>query len=158
MQDIDNTRSNEMKRRMLILREQGLCLFCEEGMKLMEKIKLYQGNFWFVTINDAPCEGAAIHVMAVPNRHITNPEELTTEEFHELFQVVIPWLRKELGMQGLSGLFRFGNTKRTGSTIHHLHFHFIEGVDRASFDHEPVWAVVGFKPIITDQQPTKETP
>jgi ATP adenylyltransferase len=155
MQDINNSRSEEMRRRMLLLRERGHCLFCEEGLKLLEKTKIHESQHWYVTMNDAPYAGATTHIMAVPNRHIKDPEELTSEELHELFQSVIPWLRKELGMQGLSGLFRFGRTERTGATIHHLHFHFIEGVDRIDTNHPPVMAVVGFKPgYIPNQQPT----
>ncbi len=145
MQDINNSHSEAMTQRMLLLREKGWCIFCEEGFSLFEKKKLYSGKFWYVTANDNPYAGAVTHVMAVTNRHVANPEELTLEELTELFQAVIPWLRKEFGMQGLSGLFRFGDTRRTGATIHHLHFHFIEGIDKESHDHEPVWAVVGFK-------------
>lgn len=145
MQDINNSRTEEMRQRMLLLKEKGWCLFCTEGMDLLEKTKMFEGEHWYVTVNDAPYTGAITHVMAVPNRHIKDPEELRTEELHELFQVVIPWLRKELGMQGLSGLFRFGRTQRTGATIHHLHFHFVEGVDRVDLNHPPVWVVVGFK-------------
>jgi diadenosine tetraphosphate (Ap4A) HIT family hydrolase len=155
MQDINNSRSDEMRRRMVLLRENNLCLFCQEGFNLLEKTKLFECKHWYVTINDAPYAGATTHVMAVPHRHIADPEELTADELHELFQVVIPWLRKELGMQGLSGIFRFGRTQRTGATIHHLHFHFVEGVDRVDLHHPPVWAVVGFKPDYTPtEQPT----
>lgn len=145
MQDLSNTRSSEMRERMVLLQENGWCLFCQQGFTLMKKTKLHDGKHWYVTVNDAAYQGATTHVMAVPNRHITDPVEMTTEELVELFQVVIPWLRKELNMKGLSGLFRFGDTKRTGSTIHHLHFHFVEGEERVDHHHPPVWAVVGFQ-------------
>lgn len=145
MQDIKNSRTPEMRRRMKLLQERGICAFCKEGMNFLEKTELYSGQLWFVTINDAGYEGSVTHVMAVPRRHIRDPEELTLEELHEFFRVVIPWARNELKMEGVAALFRFGRTERTGATIHHLHVHFIEGVDRVDLNHPPVFAVVGFK-------------
>ena len=156
MQDIRNSRSEEMKRRMLLLHEKGLCLFCEDGFHLMEKIKLFEGKGWYVTLNDEKYKGAVNHLMAVPTRHIKHPSDLTPDERNELFDTVIPWLEKVYGMQGISGVFRFGKTERTGATIHHLHFHFIEGVDRVTQDQEPIFAVVGFKP--TTPQSTQKEP
>lgn len=146
-QDIANAREEHQRENMQALSDAGKCLFCPDGLPFAEKQPIFRGEFWYVKPNDYPYEGAVTHVMAVPNRHIMNPEELTQDELFELFQVIIPWLRTELEMEGLSCLFRFGNTKRTGATIHHLHVHFIEGAERSSSSHPPIFAVVGFKTI-----------
>lgn len=145
MQNIENSRTQKMRERMAVLHERGQCFFCKEGQELFEKVNLFKTDLWYVTINDAPYPGAEKHVMAVPVRHLTTPEDLTHDERNDFFDTVIPWLRKEYGMDGLSCLFRFGNTKRTGATLHHLHFHCIEGAERKDQNHEPVFAVVGFK-------------
>lgn len=144
-QDIENTRSVEMYRRMQILENRGHCYFCEEGQKLFEKVPIHTGKHWYVTDNDNPYKGAVTHVMVVPHRHITLPDELNPDELHELYHEMIPWLREKLQIKGASALFRFGDTKLTGATLHHFHVHFIHGVERSGPGHSPIWAVVGFK-------------
>lgn len=144
-QDISNTRDDLMRQRMLLLSERGHCFFCPEGQELFEKEKLHEGVYWYISESDSPYKGSVTHVMAVPKRHITLPEELTANELVELMHEMIPWMKENLNMSGISGVFRFGNTKITGATLHHLHFHFITGVERSNKDHPPIWAVVGFQ-------------
>lgn len=114
-------------------------------MRLTKKKILFRGDNWFVTPNDFPYSGSKTHVLVVPVRHVITPKKLYTNELIELFSIIIPWLEKELGISGMTALFRFGDTKKTGATIHHLHVHFIEGVEKSSPDHIPITAVVGFK-------------
>ena len=145
MQDLSNSRSIEMRQRMELLAGQGQCYFCKEGQNLFEKTPLHEGRYWYVTYNDSPYKGAVTHVMVVPKRHLTQPEELTGDELVELYQLMIPWLRENLQIQGASALFRFGDTKLTGATLQHFHVHFIHGVERSGPGHSPIWAVVGFQ-------------
>lgn len=145
MQDIANSRMGRQREEMEKLAKSGECLFCPGGLRLLKKPIHFTGKYWYVAPNDFPYEGTTLHLVVAPHRHITSPEELTAEELGELFSEITPRLRREFGLDGCSALFRFGNTRRTGATIHHLHIHFIQGAERQSQDHEPIWAVVGFK-------------
>lgn len=145
MQNIDNSRDEDQKRKMVLLQEKGLCMFCEEGFTFLGKEKIFEGKTWYVTKNDYPYTGSAHHIMAVPIRHLESPEAFTATELFELCSIVIPFLKTDLGMQGFGCFFRFGDTKKTGATQQHLHLHFVEGVDRESKDHPPIFAVVGFQ-------------
>ncbi len=144
-QDINNTRSDKMRERMFLLEKRGYCYFCEEGQTLFEKSPLHVGEYWYVTESDSPYKGAVMHIMVVPKRHITLPDELTANELVELTQKMIPWTRDNLNIRGASALFRFGDTKLTGATLHHFHIHLIHGVEKSDINHQPIWAVVGFQ-------------
>ena len=153
MQNIENARSQQQKEDMEKLAEANACLFCKEGLTLTNKRVLFKGTHLYITPNDFPYKGVVHHVMVVPKRHIITPEEMTSEEYEELFTVMLPWLRENLKMDGCSGLFRFGNTKRTGATINHFHIHFISGAEKESKDHEPIMTLVGYKNTQPASQP-----
>lgn len=144
-QDIGNARSFDQAQNMRALAAAGKCLFCSDGLTFAEKQPVFQGVYWYVKPNDYPYKGAKIHVMAVPRRHVTLPNELTLDELQELYQIVIPWLQQSHELQGCSGLFRFGDTRYTGATIHHFHMHFIQGEQKAEGETEPLFALVGYK-------------
>lgn len=144
MQDINNARIPEQKKDMEDLAEAKACLFCPQGLALKGKRVFHRGTHWYVTPNDFPYKGATVHVMIVPNRHVTGFGDLTTEEFLEL-PTMIAWVNKEFEIKG-AGLFcRYGDTTYTGATIHHFHIHITQGSQRTETS-EPVFALVGFQP------------
>lgn len=144
-QDIGNARLPAQAQNMQALAEAGKCLFCPGGLPFAKQQPVFQGMYWYVKPNDFPYKGAQVHVMAVPHRHVTMPNELSIDELEELYKVVIPWLQQSHGLQGCSGLFRFGDTRYTGATIHHFHMHFIQGDQKADGETEPLFALVGYK-------------
>lgn len=154
LQNIANTRSEEMHRRMLMLQERGHCFFCSEGQELFKKVHLFDSEDWYVAHNDAPLPGSVTHVIAVPRRHVLIPSDLTALERNELFDSIIPWVMEKLDMPGASIFFRIGDTTITGSTLCHLHVHLVRGVQRRDSDHKPIFAVVGFR---ADDNPKQET-
>lgn len=145
MQDVENVRSKAQLESMEKVKAAGACLFCDEGMAILGKRKLLETTSWFVTDNDFPYEGAVNHVLAIPKRHVTKPEELTDPELMELFRELSPLVQKEFMLDGYTLLFRAGNTKKTGATLHHLHIHFINGVEKTHKDHPKVVATVGYQ-------------
>lgn len=147
MQDIDNARSNHQIRNMHALAAAGKCLFCPDGLTFAKQQPVFKTKFWYVKPNDYPYDGAQVHIMTVPHRHVLSPTELTTEEIVELYHVVIPRIQTEHNMPGCSGFFRFGDTKFTGATIHHFHMHFVKGVKKPTTGEvKPIFALVGYKP------------
>ncbi len=145
MQDVENVRSKAQLESMEKVKAAGVCLFCDEGMVILRKRKLLETTSWFVTDNDFPYDGAVNHVLAIPKRHVTKPEELTDAELMELFRELSPLVQKEFALDGYTLLFRAGNTKKTGATLHHLHIHFINGVEKTHKDHPKVVATVGYQ-------------
>jgi diadenosine tetraphosphate (Ap4A) HIT family hydrolase len=130
---------------MMVLKDINACLFCPQGMFIFKKVPIFTTENWFVTENDFPYEGSVHHVLAVPKRHIAQPDELTVNEIRDFFGTVIPTMETKFGECGFTSVFRFGERSHTGATVEHLHFHFISGVKQSSRDHPPILAVVGFK-------------
>ena len=124
-----NTRSMEQIRRMEALKKAGVCYFCRKGSE--EKVTtphiIYEKEFWYVTPNNFPYEGSEHHYVVVPKRHLKDLVEILPDEAIELFEKIIPWLKKHLKATGYSMFVRSGNMKFTGATIDHLHFHFLVG-------------------------------
>lgn len=144
MQDIANARQPQQAADMVALQAANACLFCTEGLALKGKRIFHRGKHWYVTPNDYPYEGTTVHVMIVPNRHITGFADLTEEELLE-FPAMLAWVNKEFDIKG-AGLFcRYGDTTYTGATIHHFHIHIAQGNQKTEGS-QPVFALVGFKP------------
>lgn len=147
MQDISNARSSQQVADMKALEAVNVCLFCPEGLNLKDKRVLHKGDYWYVTPNDFPYTGTTIHVMIVPHRHLTRIEDLYTEEFTELKEM-IAWVNKEFGIKG-AGLFcRYGDTTYTGATIHHFHIHVAQGNQKTP-GAKAITALIGYQPATT---------
>jgi ATP adenylyltransferase len=148
VQDISNAKSTEQARDMKDLAAANACLFCPEGLNLKGKRVFHRGEHWYVTPNDFPYKGTAVHVMIVPTRHVLSFEELLPTEILEL-PAMLSWVNQEFGIKGASMFARYGETAFTGATIHHFHLHITQGVAKSETT-EPLFALIGYK------QPAKE--
>lgn len=129
--DIQNARDPEQIRRMKALVEAGKCYFCRQGSAEEKTLPtaIEEREHFYVMKNDFPLEGSAHHYLIIPKRHLTRMTQLLMQgELAELMWMVY-WLdhKLELGCAGYSFFVRNGNTRFTGATIDHLHFHFIVG-------------------------------
>lgn len=98
----------------------GKCPFCPVSETILD---CFGG--WVVTANRFPYEEAAVHLLLIPERHITELGELMAADV----EAVLTLARR--AVQGLlipgGALFlRFGDTSYTGATIRHLHLHLIQ--------------------------------
>ena len=143
MQDIQNANSEKQREDMRDLEKAGACLFCPEGLNLKGKRVFHRGKHWYITPNDFPYKGTMVHVMIVPERHLTSFTELTTEELLELPEM-ISWVNKEFNIKGAGMFCRYGDTSYTGATIHHFHIHIAQGGERTE-NASPIFALVGFQ-------------
>lgn len=83
----------------------------------------HSGQYWFVIDNIAPYVGAKKHLLFVLNRHCTEIAELLAPEWLELRELTA-WASRRYS-QGGNFVMRMGTFEETGSTVAHLHAHWI---------------------------------
>lgn len=101
------------------------CPFCVENLeKYHTQEILRKGDDWLLTPNQWPYEYTEIHLIAIPTYHAEKLADLKDDSFDELLSHM-KWAEKEYGVQSGGIAMRFGDTKRNGATVSHLHVHFI---------------------------------
>ena len=141
--DMDNARLPDQRVAMerIITREH--CPFCPENLAREHKRPLLkEGVYWLVTENQWPYENTEIHLLFVLKRHTDELRGLRPEEWAELLALVSSteeYLKISVPGGGLG--IRFGDSSFSGSTVNHLHAHFIipkPKKERASFVSFPI--------------------
>ena len=103
------------------------CVFClpEGESEDAERLILYRGKHSFVVMNKFPYNNG--HVLVCPYRHISNLEDLASEESMEmmdLLQKSAKILREYFNCEGLN--IGLNQGKAAGAGIReHLHFHIV---------------------------------
>lgn len=103
------------------------CILCDKPAekKDAENLILYRGKKNFVILNLYPYNPG--HLMVVPYRHISSPEEMTPEERHEHFDIITVCL-KALRDEFTPGGFNIGINmgRAAGAGIEeHVHSHIV---------------------------------
>jgi ATP adenylyltransferase len=148
-QNLENARTEEQKRIMEEVASRGECFLCPHTLKQeSERNKtstppLFEGVHWYIKRNDFPYEGAKLHLLIVPKRHVKGMEDLLVEEFSELQQMII-WVNKTFDVRGASIFVRYGDMSYTGATYTHMHFHLIHGVAKGETT-ESIKAKLGYR-------------
>ena len=125
--NLSNTRTEEQTKRMQNAQERGLCPFCPEGLiEIHQKEIIHSNDSWLLTENAFPYEGTEHHFLIVSKKHISSLSELETRDW-ELQGEMIQYLIKEKNIDGGGIFLRFGNMKKNGSSVEHLHIHVISG-------------------------------
>lgn len=104
--------------------EKGCCPFCPEFFKWHKKPILKKTNGWFITESSWPYENAEHHYLILPECHIEHVTELEKDDLATVFGLVNGVVEKHNILGGGIAL-RFGDTRYTGATVTHLHFHLI---------------------------------
>jgi diadenosine tetraphosphate (Ap4A) HIT family hydrolase len=138
--DVENTRTAEQRRVYEEIEAQGIDPFSEEHFKTHHPYPiLCDNNDWFVTHNAFPYKGMSLHLLIVHKQFITSITEISSDgwkSFYELIQVISQKFNLSSG-----GLFmRFGDTKKTGGTVTHLHAH-IMVTDGGSDDRRTMYVI-----------------
>jgi ATP adenylyltransferase len=114
--------------RMNYIRQKGEkgCIFCKKPLEQKDEqnLILYRGRKTFVLMNRFPYNNG--HLMIVPKRHCTDLDELSINEFQDLFDVVnvsTQVLKKSLRPHGFNVGINLG--KAGGAGIDHLHVHVV---------------------------------
>jgi diadenosine tetraphosphate (Ap4A) HIT family hydrolase len=128
--EMTHTRVQAQKDRMEECASLGICPFCWEHLeKYHDAPVIRKGEFWAITANDHPYNGARHHYLAIFKDHINSLAYLCPAACHELF-LFFHELALAKDMRGSSILMRSGEMLYTGATVHHLHAHIISGASR----------------------------
>jgi len=110
----------------------GVCPFCIENFdKYHKEPKIKETQYWILTKNDYPYEGAKIHLLLIHKKHLENLDKITPEASSDLMKLV-SWSIKKFNIRGGSLFLRFGNMDYNGSSVAHLHAHLISGKKRSN--------------------------
>lgn len=122
---------------MLALEAKGICLFCPEHLAGDESHVIYHlTEWWTVTNNRFPYDGARLHLLLIPSVHVRDLVDLPTAAQAD-FWGVLGWCRDRWGFNFYGLGARCGDFRFTGATLEHLHLHLMVG-DVSNPDHEPV--------------------
>ena len=122
--NISNARKGEYKKVIENIARTGQCPFCPENFKYHKKpIYKTKGN-WFLTNNSWPYKNTSQHLVIIGKKHKEKFEELTNKDFAEV-SLLTSWAIKNFKIKGGSLNMRFGDTRFTGASVAHLHFHII---------------------------------
>lgn len=139
----NNARTEEQKKLMEKIEQDGVCPFCAEHFKTYHpKPILWETEHWFITTNMSPYTNTKYHFLFVYKpAHITNLIDIPSEAQNDLF-VQIHRLTDEYHIPGGAFFMRFGDHRYTGGSVEHLHAHLIMG-DADNPNHEPVRVKLG---------------
>lgn len=137
-----NARVESQQKVMEQIARDGVCPFCKEHLgKYHEKPITHTGKWWVVTENMFPYKDTRVHLLFIHKEHITTISEVTPSAMKELFHFINAVVM-EYDIQGGTFLWRFGDTKYNGSSVHHLHAQLVVG-DIDDPNHTPVRVKIG---------------
>jgi ATP adenylyltransferase len=124
---LGNSRGDEQSAYMRQLEADGICLFCPPYLAAdpAQEI-LHRTAHWTVTPNRYPYAGTRLHLMLVPDEHVTDLLDLS-EPARQDFWAVLGWVRDRYGLAYYGLGARNGDCRYTGGTIAHVHVHVIVG-------------------------------
>ncbi len=124
------------------------CVFCNAIADSNDdkRLVVYRGELAFVIMNKYPYNAG--HVMVVPNRHVSNPVDLSDQEQLEMFQLLnrsLKAIRSALKPEGFNMGMNLSRTAGAGIDDH-LHIHIV-----------PRWnGDTNFMPVIADTKVISE--
>lgn len=122
---------------MKTLEARQVCLFCPEHLiGDSEHVIFHATEWWTVTNNRYPYNGARSHVLLVPSVHVKDIAELPAQAKDDFWNV-LDWSRARWDMAFYGLGVRCGDFRYTGATLEHVHVHLIVG-DVFDPDHEPI--------------------
>lgn len=124
-------RTDEQRKLMQQIENDGVCPFCADHFKKYHpKPILKETDYWFVTENISPYEGATIHLIFVYKpRHITTVHEIEDPARIDFFSCV-EWAVQTFDIKGGTFFMRFGDTAYNKSSVEHLHAQLLTGVHK----------------------------
>ncbi|MCK5490577.1 MAG: HIT domain-containing protein [Candidatus Pacebacteria bacterium] len=117
-------KSSDYKKTLETIEETAKCPFCKENFKYHKKKILKKEKGWFITESSWPYENSKFHFLIISEEHKENFIDLKQTDFAVVSKLV-NWAIKKYKLKGGALSLRFGDTKYTGASVCHLHFHFI---------------------------------
>jgi ATP adenylyltransferase len=130
-------RTDSQRNYMRELEQDQICVFCPEHFIAYHSAPIeMEFEYWYVTRNDFPYRGAALHLLIVSRQHVTELSELPDEAGSELLKVIRE-IKKVHICSSEAIVIRSGDMRFNGGSVAHLHIHFVVG-DVDNPDHEPI--------------------
>lgn len=134
---LGHSRTDEQLADMRRLEAAGICLFCPGHLSAdPDQAILHRTERWTVTPNKFPYGGTRLHVLLIPDDHVTDLVDLPAETQRD-FWSALAWVRDRHGLTHYGLGARNGDCECTGGSIRHLHVHVLVG-DVDDPRHEPV--------------------
>jgi len=118
-----NARSAAQRAEMARLEAAGVCLFCP-GTADGQDIGVHFTDHWQVRPNVYPYDGARLHLLLVPDVHVTSLLDLPVQVQDDLW-AALAWVESRYMLTSWTVAARNGACCDTGGTIEHLHLHVI---------------------------------
>jgi diadenosine tetraphosphate (Ap4A) HIT family hydrolase len=142
---LGNYRTAEQLADMQRLEAAGTCVFCPQHLaRDRNQPVLHRTPHWTVTPNEFPYRGTRLHLLLVPDEHVTDLLDLPDEARQDMWSA-LDWVRQHYGLSFYSLAARNGDCEFTGATIRHVHLHLLQG-DVENPDHEPVRTKLSSRP------------
>jgi diadenosine tetraphosphate (Ap4A) HIT family hydrolase len=138
-----NFRVDEQLAEMRRLEREGICLFCPDRLSTASQV-LHRTAQWTVVPNRYPYRETRLHLLLVPDEHVTDMADLSEGAQHD-FWAALRWVKLHYGLAHYGLAARNGESEFTGGTIRHLHIHVLQGdVDQP--DHQGVRVRLSSRP------------
>lgn len=149
---LGNNRTPEQLADMVALEAAGVCVFCPEHLAAdPQQPILHRSAHWTVTPNEFPYAGTALHLLLVPDEHVTDLLDLS-EPARADFWTALRWVRDHHRLTHYGLGIRNGDCRYTGGTIYHLHVHAIVG-DPTDPTHPAVRFKLTSRPVLSEFRP-----
>ncbi|MBP7831962.1 MAG: hypothetical protein KA028_03045 [Candidatus Pacebacteria bacterium] len=126
--DLDNARGEEYIALLNQIIEDGVCPFCDNNIEKYGNVILRQTGHWIIIKNKNPYPGRKTQIMAISKVHAETLSDLSDEASLDLIRLM---QSVAIGQNVAGGAMamRFGDTKKSGATVRHLHAQLIEPED-----------------------------
>ncbi|MCK4891302.1 MAG: HIT domain-containing protein [Candidatus Pacebacteria bacterium] len=123
---VDKTyaKSKDYKKTLEAIEKTDKCPFCKDNFKYHKKKILKKESKWFITESSWPYKNSKFHFLIISKQHKEEFNNLKTSDFKAV-SYLANWAIKKYRIKGGALSLRFGDTKYTGASVYHLHFHFI---------------------------------
>ncbi len=106
------------------IKKEGKCPFCPDNFKYHKYPVLKRQGSWFITKISWPYDNSKFHFIIINLKHKEKISELIGNDMRDIL-FLTQWISKKFKIKGGALAMRFGETSYTGSTVCHLHTHFI---------------------------------
>lgn len=125
--DIANCRSTKQQETYLKIYRENYDPFAERSSIEALGNEIFDESDHWITIKNKHYKHTdrKHHLVVILKRFIKTPDDLTEEEILDAFKVIRE-LNKTLQISGGAILMRYGDTRLSGASVKHLHFHVVE--------------------------------
>jgi len=140
-----HARTDEQQKLMEKIQRDGVCPFCWKHFEYYHPKPIEEKtDWWIVTENMNPYDGASLHLLFVYKEHVISPTDISTEGWTDLHTTIKSALKRH-GKDFGAFFMRFGETNSTGSSVAHLHAHVIVGRKYSESTGDKIKVKLGYK-------------